>query len=35
MPSKYRIMMIGPKGIGIHTQAQKLQEQYGWNVVDY
>jgi len=27
--------MCGPRGIGVHTQAKKLQEIYGWKVVDY
>ena len=35
MPQQYRLLMIGPKGIGLHTQAEKLQEKYGWKVVDY
>lgn len=35
MPKNYRLMMVGPKGIGVHTQARKLQEYYGWKVVDY
>ena len=25
MPKSYRLMMVGPKGIGIHTQAEKLE----------
>jgi len=24
MPKNYRLMMVGPKGIGVHTQARKL-----------
>lgn len=35
MPKSYRLMMVGPKGIGIHTQAEKLESQYGWKIVDY
>lgn len=35
MPTSYRLMMVGPKGIGVHTQAEKLQAQYGWTIVDY
>jgi len=35
MPSCYRLLMVGPRGIGTHTQAALLQEQYGWRVVDY
>ena len=35
MPSSYRLLMLGPRGIGVHTQAAKLHDQYGWKVVDY
>lgn len=35
MPSTYRVMMLGPRGIGVHTQAAQLHAQYGWTVVDY
>lgn len=35
MPEQYRILMIGPKGIGVHTQAARLSDQYGWRVIDY
>jgi len=35
MPTTFRIMMAGPKGIGCHTQAQTLSDLYGWKVVDY
>jgi hypothetical protein len=35
MPSEQRLLMLGPKGIGCHTQAQKLSELYGWKVIDY
>jgi YHS domain-containing protein len=35
MPSDYRIMMTGPRGSGFHTQAKKLEEHYGWRVVDF
>lgn len=35
MPSSYRLMIVGPRGMGAHTQATKLQERYGWRVVDY
>jgi len=30
MPASYRLLMVGPRGIGTHTQAALLQEQYGW-----
>ena len=35
MPKSYRLMMAGPKGIGVHTQAEKLESQYDWKIVDY
>lgn len=35
MPENYRLMMLGPRGIGVHTQAKKLSEMYGWKVIDY
>ena len=35
MPSVFRLMMLGPKGIGIHTQAASLENKYGWKVIDY
>ncbi len=35
MPPDYRIMMTGPRGSGFHTQAKKLEELYGWRVVDF
>jgi hypothetical protein len=35
MPKAFRLMMIGPKGIGVKTQAEKLTEQYGWKIVNY
>ena len=28
-------MMLGPKGIGCHTQAAELEKKYGWKVIDY
>ena len=28
-------MMVGPQGIGVHTQAEKMSAAYGWKVVDY
>lgn len=27
--------MMGPRGCGVNTQAQKLKEEYGWRVVDF
>jgi hypothetical protein len=35
MPKCYRLMMMGPKGIGIHTQAERLNLKYGWKIIDY
>jgi hypothetical protein len=35
MPDAYRLMMLGPRGVGVHTQAEKLSEMYGWKIVDY
>lgn len=29
LPSQFRLMLTGPKGIGVHTQAQILSELYG------
>jgi len=35
MPPDFRLLMLGPKGAGVHTQAKMLEEEYGWRVVDY
>jgi hypothetical protein len=35
MPKDYRLLMVGPKGIGLHTQADLLKKKYGWRVIDY
>lgn len=35
MPDSFRMLMMGPRGIGVHTQAQKLHDIYGWKVIDY
>ena len=35
MPPNFRLMMIGPRGIGCRTQAAKLEQLYGWRVVDF
>ena len=35
MPSNFRILMLGPKGVGQHTQAAALSETYGWRIVDF
>ena len=35
MPSIFRILMLGPKGVGLHTQASALSDTYGWRIVDF
>ena len=35
MPPNFRLLMLGPRGIGLRTQAEKLQQLYGWRVVDF
>lgn len=35
MPHDFRVLMLGPKGAGVHTQAKALEKFYGWRVVDY
>lgn len=35
MPSIYRILMLGPRGAGLHTQAAALFDTYGWRIVDF
>ena len=35
MPENYRVMILGPKGSGVHTQARIMQQQYGWQVVNF
>lgn len=35
IPESYRLMMVGPKGIGCHTAAASLSNLYGWKVIDY
>lgn len=35
MPADFRLMMVGPRGIGVHTQADRLEQFYGWRVVDF
>ena len=35
MPKEFRMLLIGQKGIGKKTQAQKLSNLYGWPVFDY
>jgi hypothetical protein len=35
MPNDFRILFMGPKGVGIHTQTRMLEEFYGWRTVDF
>jgi YHS domain-containing protein len=35
MPNVFRILMLGPKGAGKHSQAKLLNEAYGWKIVDF
>jgi len=35
MPNVFRILMLGPKGAGKHSQAKLLSDIYGWKIVDF
>ena len=35
MPEGFRLMMFGPRGIGVKSQAERLEKLYGWRVVDF
>ena len=35
MPPNFRLLMMGPRGIGTRTQAAILEDLYGWRVVDF
>jgi len=35
MPPDFRILLLGPRGVGKKTQAQMLSEFYGWRVVNF
>jgi dephospho-CoA kinase len=35
MPSIFRVLLLGPKGCGKHSQAKLLSDTYGWKVVDF
>jgi len=35
MPHVFRMLMLGPKGAGKHTQAKLLSDTYGWKIVDF
>ena len=35
MPDDFRMMILGPKGSGVRTQARLLEKHYGWRLVDF
>ena len=35
MPPNFRVLMMGPKGVGTHTQARKLEDLYNWRTIDF
>lgn len=35
MPPNFRLAMMGPRGIGVKSQAEKLESLYGWRVIDF
>lgn len=35
MPDVFRILLLGPRGAGRHTQAQLLSDTYGWKIIDF
>lgn len=35
MPPNFRLSVTGPRGIGVHTQTERLEQLYGWRVVDF
>lgn len=35
MPPNFRLLMMGPRGIGCRSQAEQLEDLYGWRVVDF
>ena len=35
MPDIFRVLMLGAKGSGKHTQAKLLNQTYGWKIVDF
>lgn len=35
MPADFRVMMLGPQGAGVRSQAKNLNEHYGWRLVDF
>ena len=35
MPPNFRLAMLGPRGVGVRSQAERLEQLYGWRVVDF
>jgi len=35
MPSDYRVLLLGPRGAGVRSQAKALNDHYGWRLVDF
>jgi YHS domain-containing protein len=35
MPDEYRVLMMGPKGIGHYEHAENLHKKYGWTIIDF
>lgn len=35
MPADFRVMILGPKGAGVKSQATALNQHYGWRLVDF
>ena len=35
MPPNFRLAMLGPRGVGVRAQAERLEQLYGWRVVDF
>lgn len=35
MPPNFRLAMMGPRGIGVKSQAERLESLYGWRVIDF
>lgn len=35
MPADYRVLLVGPAGSGVHSQAKFLNDHYGWRIVDF
>jgi len=35
MPDDFRVLMVGPHGAGVRSQATHLHDHYGWRLVDF